>query len=173
MEHKIKISKLDAAKRQLETAIRLYFNSADPISIHTLACAAHNILADLTKAYKQDPMALSGILIKEECRVRLMRKLREPQNFFKHATEDRESTIDFNPDVNESFILDSCMQYHKITNEKVLYFHIFVNWFASRNIDFFDYSEEQKRVVLEIPRLFGDDKAAYFSRMLSLSGKLL
>jgi len=40
---KLKISKLDAAKRQLETAIRLYFNEADPVSVHTLAGAAHTI----------------------------------------------------------------------------------------------------------------------------------
>jgi hypothetical protein len=30
-----KVSKLDAAKRQLETAIRLYFSDGDPVSIHT------------------------------------------------------------------------------------------------------------------------------------------
>ncbi len=33
----MKILKLEAAKNQLETAIKLYFQDADPISIHTLA----------------------------------------------------------------------------------------------------------------------------------------
>jgi len=37
----IKVSKLDAARRQLETAIRLYFSEADPISIHALMSAAY------------------------------------------------------------------------------------------------------------------------------------
>ena len=52
MKKKIKISKLDAAKRHLETAIRLYFNYGDPIAIHTLACAAHGILSDLNEEHK-------------------------------------------------------------------------------------------------------------------------
>lgn len=37
---KIMTSKLGCARRQLQTAVRLYFNDADPISIHTLACAS-------------------------------------------------------------------------------------------------------------------------------------
>lgn len=44
-----KVSKLDAAKRQLGTAIRLYFSDGDPVSIHTLTAAAYNILRDVTK----------------------------------------------------------------------------------------------------------------------------
>jgi hypothetical protein len=40
---KLKISKLDAAKRQLEVAIRLYFYFGDPVAIHTLTAAAYNI----------------------------------------------------------------------------------------------------------------------------------
>ena len=44
-----KVSKLDAAKWQLETAIRLYFSDSDPVSIHTVTAAAYNILRDVTK----------------------------------------------------------------------------------------------------------------------------
>jgi hypothetical protein len=43
----LKVSKTDVAKRQIETAIRLWFFSGDPVSIHTLAAAAHQILHDL------------------------------------------------------------------------------------------------------------------------------
>ena len=43
------VSKFDAARRQLETAIRLYFFQGDPISIHTLASAAAQILHDLSR----------------------------------------------------------------------------------------------------------------------------
>jgi hypothetical protein len=43
----IHISKFDAAKRQLETAIRLWFHSGDPVSVHTLAAASHQLLHDL------------------------------------------------------------------------------------------------------------------------------
>ena len=43
------VSKLDAATRQLHMAIRLYFQDADPLGVHTLAGAAHGILEDLSQ----------------------------------------------------------------------------------------------------------------------------
>lgn len=46
---KVPISKIDAAKRQLETAITLYFQNGDPVSIHTLAAAAYDVLHALCK----------------------------------------------------------------------------------------------------------------------------
>jgi hypothetical protein len=41
---RMKITKLDAAKRQLATAIRLYFEDRDPVSVHTLVMAAGEII---------------------------------------------------------------------------------------------------------------------------------
>ena len=46
---KISISKLDAACRQLDCAIELWFADGDPVSIHTLACASHQIIHDIKK----------------------------------------------------------------------------------------------------------------------------
>ena len=56
----LKVSKLDAAKRQLETAIRLYFSNGDPVSIHTLVAAAYAILHDVTGRKGADPMLIRG-----------------------------------------------------------------------------------------------------------------
>jgi hypothetical protein len=47
MPAQLHFSKLDVALRQLETAVTLYFHSADPVSIHTLTAAAYNVLRDL------------------------------------------------------------------------------------------------------------------------------
>jgi sRNA-binding regulator protein Hfq len=41
------INKLEAARRQLITAIRMYFANGDEISTHTLTAAAFEILDDL------------------------------------------------------------------------------------------------------------------------------
>ena len=46
---KIKVNKLEAARRQIGTAIELWFSGGDPISIHTLIGAASQILCDLLK----------------------------------------------------------------------------------------------------------------------------
>jgi hypothetical protein len=50
------ITKLDAARRQLETAITLWFHDADPISVHTLVMAAHGILKAINKKLGGAPM---------------------------------------------------------------------------------------------------------------------
>jgi hypothetical protein len=46
--HTIAFTKLDAAKRQINTAIWLWFNGSDIVAVHTLAAAAHRIILDLS-----------------------------------------------------------------------------------------------------------------------------
>ena len=46
---KITVTKLDAARRQLRTAIRLWFNDGDLVAIHTLAFAAYEIIHVVSK----------------------------------------------------------------------------------------------------------------------------
>ena len=43
------ISKTEAAERQLDAAIRLFFATDDWIAVHTLAAASGRILRDLTE----------------------------------------------------------------------------------------------------------------------------
>ena len=46
---KVAITKLDAARRQLWVAISLWFQDGDEVAIHTLACAAHQIIHDINQ----------------------------------------------------------------------------------------------------------------------------
>ena len=83
----LKISKLDAARRELESAIRLYFAHGDPVSIHTLAAAAYAVIDDLV-AKRGGPLGFQDLLLKfvRPEGVEIARqKLKEAQNFFKHA----------------------------------------------------------------------------------------
>ena len=41
------VTKLAAARRQLLEAIRMFFAEQDELAIHTVAAAAHRIIADL------------------------------------------------------------------------------------------------------------------------------
>lgn len=45
----IQISKIAAAQRQLDAAIRIFFQREDELAIHTVTAAAFQILQDLTK----------------------------------------------------------------------------------------------------------------------------
>jgi hypothetical protein len=172
MNKQIKISKLDAAKRQLETAIRLYFNFGEPISIHTLACAAFEILSDLNKHNVGSPMGLSDYIIREEYKDRYKQMIRKPQNFFKHANRDPERAIDFNPDVTPFYIYDAIQKYQEMTRELVSYFRIFRSWYCAQNIDMFLLSSENINAYIKIKEKYGSDRFTYFSDMLRVSGKL-
>jgi len=94
----IRVTKLEAARRQLITGIELLFNGADPVSAHTLVGAASVVLADLAQhrfpgenwdSWAQKENSLEA---NEYWRV-----LRTTQNFLKHARTDVDETHEFNP----------------------------------------------------------------------------
>jgi hypothetical protein len=137
MEKSLVITKLDAAKRQLETVIRLYFHDEDPVSIYTLVCAAYNIVRDVNKKLGGPPMLIKDDLIevyvKTEFQQQMRRKLNEPENFFKHADRDHAETIEFNPDASEFMILDAVRGYSRITGEWTPLFRVFYGWVIAAN----------------------------------------
>lgn len=104
----ITVSKLDVARRQLRTAIRLWFYDADPISTHTLAYAATEIIRVILKKRNPKSQHLFDVMpIKEEYRPMILDALRKHANFFKHGSKDPNETIEFNPELSEIFILIS------------------------------------------------------------------
>jgi hypothetical protein len=50
----IRANKIEAARRQIELAIKLLFQNEDPIGIHTLTAAGFRILCDVGKAKKKE-----------------------------------------------------------------------------------------------------------------------
>src|SRR2546425_12863933 len=52
----IACTQLDAARRQINTAIWLWFNGADIVSVHTLAAAAHRIVLELSGSKEMAPL---------------------------------------------------------------------------------------------------------------------
>ena len=46
----VHINKLSAAKRQLQAAIRMYFQPEDELAVHTVAAAAYGVLKDIKKS---------------------------------------------------------------------------------------------------------------------------
>lgn len=168
----VKITKLDAAKRQLETAIRLYFNYADPVSIHTLTGAAHAILFDLNKEFGGKAMLISDYMVKDKYKKEVMGILSKAKNHFKHANRDPNASINFNPDINDKYIYDACTKYEDLTGEKIPYFHIFISWFVSKNVKYFTLTSQENEKVLSIQIRYGNNRDEYFSGMLAATGHL-
>ncbi len=103
---KITITKLDAAHRQLATAIELWFADGDPVSIHALAYSAHEIIHRLYRLKGLNDLLFDSFLIKDEFRGDFANKMKESANFFKHAEREAnpDHAIEFAPDLNTFFI---------------------------------------------------------------------
>lgn len=166
MKKALRLSKYDVVKKQLEVAIRLYFNDDDPISIHTLTCAAHGILSDLNKKHNGKPMIISDFLIADRYKSEWNKRLRKPQNFFKHANRDTMEKIDYSPEITQYFLFDAILKYHELTNEIISYFVIFKSWFMAKNINFFNISEKDKALTREISTKYGDNRKLFFRDMV-------
>jgi hypothetical protein len=105
----IRLDKLDAARRQLRTAITLWFNDGDPIAVHTLAFAAYEIIHVISK--KRNPhrrdLLFDTLVINDEFRRVWVDQIKKDANFFKHADRDPDLVIEFQPYLSQLFILYS------------------------------------------------------------------
>lgn len=128
---KIKVSKQEAAKRQINTAIKCFFNDEDILSIHTLACAGLGIIEDLARK-KHQPTSFSAIidLVIPERRREIENLFKKPQNFLKHADRDPDDILEYNPDLIDVYILLSCLSYQELTHEFSPEMKIYMLWFS-------------------------------------------
>ena len=155
---KFKISKIDAARRQLHSAIVLYFNDADPVPIHTLTAASYNILRDITKAHGKPSMLVKDRMIEriKPGREKFVRdKINEAENFFKHADKDPAGTLDFSPVETELLMFDACLQYQIITDEAIQALKIYELWFLLHNKNLFNLPAQISVLTNKIGRDLG------------------
>jgi hypothetical protein len=107
----MRLNKEEVAVRQLDSAIRLLFAGGDVVSVHTLACAAANVLRDMLRSQGNkawhDAIIESHPGMEQEVRQTLARA----QNFFKHADRDAEEELDFDENGNDGIILVATLEY--------------------------------------------------------------
>ncbi len=104
---KLVITKIEAAQRQLSTAITLWFNEGDEVSVHALAFAAYEVMHAISKRlnpYRRD-LLFDSLVIKDEYRDQFNIQLKKSASFFKHANRATETEIEFRPVISEFFIL--------------------------------------------------------------------
>ena len=107
----ISITKLDAARRQIDAAVRLSFDDDDKIAIHTLTWAAYGILV----AY--DIKTNSGTAWGSTLRASPDNEARIISNFLKHADKDHEKALyDFPISIPQTVLRFSIKLYHELTN---------------------------------------------------------
>jgi hypothetical protein len=103
--HVLRITKLEAAQRQMTRAIRMLFAEDDPVCTHTLAGAASILLTDLVEHHLPgstwEQIAQEGNNLG---RAEFFKIARKAQNFLKHARDDPGETLDFNPSDTDALL---------------------------------------------------------------------
>jgi hypothetical protein len=111
------ISKLDAARAQLDAAIELFFTSDNVVAIHTLTAAAYNVLRDLARHQGLEfPFIKSGLMesIEPHQRAAVHRYIHAAENFFKHADHDPSEVLELNPELTELLLVDACSYFRQV-----------------------------------------------------------
>jgi hypothetical protein len=165
----IVVGKLDAARRQLETAIRLYFDYGEPVSIHTLCAAGYNIVRDVKRATSPDgPVEtwmlkdMGQLLDTDEAR-EFLRHINHAENFFKHADRDPTAVCTFSPQQTEVLLLDAVRTFIALTGDRPPLFDLYSVWFIAQNPHVFMKQPEFAKVlgVTDLSAM-GEDRRAFF-----------
>lgn len=131
----LKLSKTDAARRQLEAAIRLWFFDGDAVSVHTLAAAAHQLVHDLGKARGLGTSLRELSDVRPEYRRKLREAIVRDENFFKHADRDPDALLEFRPTVTTYMLVDAVLTYQTLTSERPPILRTFSIWMTIQNPD--------------------------------------
>jgi hypothetical protein len=166
MGNAIQLSKIDAALQQIETAIILWSEYKDPVSIHTLAHAAYQILYDLNKHQNGPCMTPDSDLVNPAMLKDWKKSWKEWSNFLKHAEKDHNKTISFNPDINDMLLVDVVSSFSRITKKTSPTLQCFFTWMVVHHPPL---NEVLYNIVVEydlIDNILGMDRNQYFCEYL-------
>lgn len=139
-----KITKLEAGRRQLDAAIRMWFKNEDMLAIHTVSRAAFRVLFDLTK--EGDVKKALDAHIKKVGPVRF----NEETNFLKHADQDSGAEIDQNFHVFTEAGIGMAIGLYKHHDKKLSpEMASFLVWTQFVRPGFYDLSEETNKFTEE------------------------
>lgn len=120
------ISKIDAAGRQINCAIRLFFNDDDDLAIHTLAHAGFRILYDLYPKHKGDDFVES---MKIDIETMGWGRFNKVPNFLKHADRDWEDILCSHSAAETQVKIGfGCILYDRICGVKSIEMRAFDDW---------------------------------------------
>ena len=164
----MKVTKIEAAKKQLNIAIYLYFSDYDIISTHTLSAAARWILYDLAKKENISPNLW---VIKKWYRQSYEIFIRKAQNFFKHAGEIRDSkdtSLEFSEDMTQMLLYEAITLYLALTWELTTHMKLFKSFYFLNNFNKIE-SENIKKIVKKQKKEFNNripNKKEFYEKML-------
>ena len=159
---KVKVSKPEAARRQLDTAIRMLFQNEDPIAIHTLCMAAFRLLRDLAEKRGDSYIhKITKAIVKPGMENEFWSVLQGPANFFKHADKDADAILDdVDDEVNDIAMLLACHYYQDLFHQLTPEMKVLVIWVKVRHPN---YIQE------DLPALLKDQLSQARNRLVGQS----
>jgi hypothetical protein len=163
-ENKIQVTKLESARRQLETAIKLFFAGGDFVSIHALSYAAYGITRDLCD-HSNNPTFFDrwiGDRFDKTRRDDFFKQVSEAAGFFKHADREPTKILEYTLNQYELFLIIAVFQYEALTSELTLPMGVFKIWFMKNRPGLLvEFNEQEKSQLLKETSL-PLDKASFY-----------
>ena len=112
----IRLDKVEAARRQIESAIWLWFVDADMVSVHTLTAAAHRLLLEMAKAWNVTAFPFTAAYVPGRAGKDARRAAPDPATFFKRAKKDE--TYVLSEAWTELYLFDAVMAYNNLMDNR-------------------------------------------------------
>lgn len=158
----MKLSKLEAAKRQLNFAIQAFFENKDIVPIHSLAGAAHIVAHDLVEARNPGGTWANMIATTNNLSIgAALNTLRKTQNDLKHAAKDPNGIIEVDPKDTEFLIISVMLDIGQLNGAEEIHSieaSVYQLWFFAMHEEIFT-ADEYQPIVSSARQLFPSIKA--------------
>jgi hypothetical protein len=133
---KITINKMDAARRQIDAAIRMTFANEDPVAVLTVISAANRIVRDLCEKRGEIESYLSFTdWIKPGYEKQFWKAFNASANFIKHADDDPDAIFELNDEASDFLIVFTAKWYRDLGSATSLEMNTFATWWATQHDD--------------------------------------
>lgn len=130
----IRITKIQAAQRQIDAGILMLFRNDDPVAVHTVAMAGFRISRDLVE--KKGLEHTMESMIRPGKEKEFWGSLNSFSNFCKHADRDpNDISSGFREDVNDSALLIAASYYESLGYPRTKEMWVLWAWYGALHPD--------------------------------------
>jgi len=148
---KIQIEKVEAARRQIDAAIRWLFAKGDPVAIFTVASAGYRILRDIAEIRGNVGIHQSQKdIIRPGKEKEYWKFINAPVNFLKHAEKDPDATFQgFKEEYIDVTISIACLYYHGLGYKITTEMHLFSVWYMIQHPNIIKDTAPIKGIIID------------------------
>ncbi len=147
----LRITKKEAASRQLDAAIQLLFAGGDTVAVYTLAGAGSRIASDLIQLEQPEKTwDLSTQELSDPSQSSYFELMHATQAILKHADVDPKSTHEFALSDTLALLATAVFDIAKLTGGLTTPQAVYQIWYAACNLDALGSSFEHRAVVKQV-----------------------